>query len=179
MDHLAPDTGQAVQFENHIAEAKKHYADAMSTASETLKSAMLCGRELLLARDVFTHGDWLSALKRYWPEIKRSTAYNYIRLAENSKLLGNLETTAEAYQKLGIMPTAPVETDTTNTDPRPVVITVEAVERWGHKIEARKGDVLTWPMEKRQKLKEALRPVAELYSTLMRDSSTITVDSAQ
>jgi len=161
----APTENQAVQFEQFIDEAKKHHAEFVSCASESLKAAALCGQALIRARGACEQNQWLNTLKRYWPELSRTTAYRYIDIAENSHTVGNLEDLSQRGL-LRIIGKAP-ESDSSAT--KSVVITVEAFERFSHKIEAGRAELLTWPEDKRQKLKTALRPIVDVYESLAAD----------
>jgi hypothetical protein len=162
------ESGLAVKFENHISEAKKHHAEFIGCASESLKAAMLCGKALVSARETIGHGDWWKTLRTYWPEISRTTAWRLMQLADNAHLLGDLTMTKiEAYEKLGMVPTLAPETE---SQAKSTTITIEAlapqVSRFAQKLNDKKDAVLSWPAEDRAKLEQALKPAVDLYSSL-------------
>lgn len=163
---------QAVEFENHVEEAKRHHTDYASSASEAVKSALLCGQSLIRARDIFK-GDreWLKALARYWPEISQRRAYDFIEVAEYCSSAANLDLKDVSLREIKRLANATTETDGGKSG---TVITFEAsIEKWAHKLEAKKDEVLTWPDEKRAQLKEALEPIVKVYEALRGPVITI------
>lgn len=75
------------------------------------------GAWLVAAKDKCQHGEWLSWLVEYCPEITRRTATNYMKLYDkaitaNGQLFSHL-TPIQAYRELGIVKDP--------TDPEPVV----------------------------------------------------------
>lgn len=161
LEHPQAD-GQAVQFEQFVKEAKDHHQDFLSCATDSLKSAALCGQALIRARDAVKHGDWMATLRLYWKEMSKSTAYRYIEVAEKFHTVGNLA----GMTLRGFLSAVNQAPETTNTETKPIVINLGSVERMSQKFELKRDEVLTWPEDKRNALKVALKPIAEVYEAL-------------
>jgi hypothetical protein len=174
--------GQAVQFEKFIQEAKGHYHEALhfgrkikSDVAEGIKAMLLCGHALNSAKAVAGHGKWLKVLAFHWPDICQQTASRWMRAAEyaHERNLTEYQSQREFLLSNGII-SAP-ETTNSGSPSTPQVITFEAVARISHKIESSRDAVLAWPEDKKQKLKDALKPAHELYETLAKERDAVTV----
>lgn len=155
-------------------EAERNKVEAINNGRAAVAAAVNCGKLLLRVKKLVGHGKWLRWLADNCPEISDSTAQNWMRVASNPQVLGNLEgfnSLKQLYQAVGIMPLP----QKANTLSLPVVDIYSTVaSNVAKKIQSgcsllNDVPINEWPQEQRDALKEKLKPAVQLYEQLSRE----------
>ena len=147
------------------ARAEEFSHDAVVNMRAAVVAAHHCGQLLIRARETAGRGNFAWWLTENVPTISRVTAYKYLALASRVNHVTQLEgkTLRQSYLLLGIVP----QNEKAEHDSQPKALELDDVLGWlGRSDRLLPADIFNWPDESKQKLKERLKPLHDIYEAL-------------
>lgn len=151
------------------AQIEAHCAAVAQNVSKACELALEQGDDLTLAASDMSQHDFAVMIQgTYGTAPKR--AYDYIKLsakipkAERQKFFDDAKQIKHAMRTLDLLPEeSHTQTDTRSVAIAPVFCRLTWLAEWTNKNRA---DVGAWPTERKQDLKQQLKPVVELWEAL-------------
>jgi hypothetical protein len=170
IDQVMTPADDLASWRERIKEALGYVDQTMAMVQLALKKIVDIGSWLKVKKGELKHGDWYEWLELELPELPKSTAARWMKLAEFADKKGadleNANSVTQAYRLAGLLPELEAGAGESKSSGAASFIThlVQAHNQLNARLS--KCPVEQWPAQDRAILKQRIAPWVELYEKL-------------